>query len=88
VLAEIGFMKPANPANSYFKDVELSLGGNTVTRSFHPLPMADDTQMLGRCPDCGDRITPTWMLVEYERDDGTDGVWAECPSCEVVVAPE
>jgi hypothetical protein len=29
-----------------------------------------------------------WTLVEYEKDDGTEGVWAECPGCGDVVAPE
>ncbi|WP_442903396.1 DUF7837 family putative zinc-binding protein [Halobacterium sp. KA-4] len=28
------------------------------------------------------------MLVEYETSDGENGLWAECPSCEEVVAPE
>ncbi|NHX41506.1 MULTISPECIES: phage terminase large subunit family protein [Haloarcula] len=50
--------------------------------------MPDDTQRLGRCPDCGERITTPWLLLEYEKDDGTEGVWAECPTCEDVVAPE
>jgi hypothetical protein len=50
--------------------------------------MPNDTQSLGRCPDCDEHITTTWLLVEYEKDDGTEGVWAECPSCEDVVAPE
>ncbi|WP_449404572.1 DUF7837 family putative zinc-binding protein [Haloarcula amylolytica] len=50
--------------------------------------MPDDTQSVGRCPDCDNQITTAWILVEYEKDDGTEGVWAECPSCEDVVAPE
>jgi len=53
-----------------------------------PLPMPDDTQRLGRCPNCDERITTPWLLVEYEKDDGTEGIWAECPTCEDVVAPE
>jgi hypothetical protein len=48
----------------------------------------DDTQILGRCPDCGEPIPTAWILVEYEKDDGTEGVWAECPTCDDVVAPE
>jgi hypothetical protein len=59
-----------------------------VTRSFHPVSMPTDDSSLGQCPDCGERISDAWLLVEYSRDDGTDGVWAECPSCEDVVAPE
>ena len=50
--------------------------------------MPDDTQLLGRCPDCGERIPTAWGLIDYEREDDTEGVWAECPSCEKVVAPE
>ena len=49
--------------------------------------MPDDTQILGCCPNCGERIPTAWLLVLYQKDDGTEGVWAECPSCEDVVAP-
>jgi len=57
-----------------------------VTRSL-PLCMTSDAS-LGRCPDCGERISRAWLLVEYEKDNGTTGIWAECPSCEDVVSPE
>ncbi|MEF8975799.1 MAG: hypothetical protein V5A21_06200 [Halapricum sp.] len=50
--------------------------------------MTTDEQLLGHCPDCGKEISRAWLLVEYEKADGTAGVWAECPSCEDVVAPE
>jgi phage terminase large subunit GpA-like protein len=50
--------------------------------------MNSDGSSLGRCPECGERIPPAWLLVEYEREDSTEGVWAECPACEGVVAPE
>ncbi|WP_254280656.1 phage terminase large subunit family protein [Haloarcula marina] len=50
--------------------------------------MSDDTQTLGRCPDCDECIPTAWALVEYTKDDGTEGLWAECPGCEDVVAPE
>jgi hypothetical protein len=50
--------------------------------------MHDDTQRLGHCPDCGEQIPEAWILVEYEKNDGTEGVWAECPACNDVVAPE
>jgi hypothetical protein len=43
---------------------------------------------LGSCPDCGTQIPATWLLIEYETDDGTESVWAECPECEDVVSPE
>jgi hypothetical protein len=59
-----------------------------VTRSFHPVSMPTDDSSLGQCPECGDRIAAAWLLVEYSKDDGTDGIWAECPACEAVVAPE
>jgi hypothetical protein len=48
----------------------------------------NDTQILGRCPDCGEEIPTGWRLIDYEKDDGTEGVWAECPTCDDVVAPE
>ena len=51
-------------------------------------PMPDDRRVLGCCPDCGERIPTAWVLVEYKKNDGTDGVWAECPECADVVAPE
>jgi len=43
---------------------------------------------IGRCPECGERIPPAWILVEYEKDNGEAGIYAECPACEGVVAPE
>ena len=52
------------------------------------LSMNADESFLGRYPDCGESIPKAWLLVEYEKDDGTEGVWAECPACEDVVAPE
>jgi hypothetical protein len=52
------------------------------------LCMNADESSLGHCPDCGERISKAWLLVEYEKNDGTEGVWAECPACEDVVAPE
>jgi hypothetical protein len=36
--------------------------------------MPDDTQILGRCPHCGKRISTAWRLIEYEQADGTEGV--------------
>ncbi|CQH63594.1 small CPxCG-related zinc finger protein (plasmid) [Halobacterium hubeiense] len=50
--------------------------------------MPPDDLSLGQCPNCGEPISHAWLLVEYTKDDGTDGVWAECPSCEDVVEPE
>lgn len=53
-----------------------------------PPRMNTDASSLGRCPECGDQIPETWLLVEYEKDDGSEGIWAECPVCDDVVAPE
>lgn len=53
-----------------------------------PLPMNTDESFLGRCPECGEDIFEAWILVEYEKNDGTEGVWTECPACGDVVAPE
>jgi hypothetical protein len=50
--------------------------------------MTSDATNLGRCPDCGESIPAAWLLVEYEKDDGKTGIWAECPDCEDVVEPE
>jgi hypothetical protein len=53
-----------------------------------PLSMSTDEASLGRCPECGKRLPTVWLLVEYEKEDGQTGIWAECPDCEDVVAPE
>lgn len=50
--------------------------------------MNGDASILGRCPDCGERISEAWLLVEYKKDDGETGIWAECSTCEGVVSPE
>jgi len=50
--------------------------------------MNADESPLGGCPDCGESIPPAWRLIDYEKDDGSEGIWAECPSCEDVVEPE
>ena len=50
--------------------------------------MHSDETVLGRCPECGEPISEAWLLVEYEKADGSKGVWAECSTCEDVVAPE
>jgi len=62
-------------------------GRHTVTRSLQSLRMTSNSA-LGCCPDCGERIPTRWCLIDYEREDGTEGVWAECPACKDVVAPE
>ena len=50
--------------------------------------MSRNRSMLGRCPKCGEEIPSGWTLIEYEKADGTVGIWAECPACEEVVSPE
>ncbi|QSG16367.1 Zn finger protein, C2C2 type (plasmid) [Halapricum desulfuricans] len=50
--------------------------------------MSDQTEPLGMCPMCGAEIEPFQLLVEYEKDDGTTGRFAECESCGEVVRPE
>ena len=49
--------------------------------------MTVDESFLGRCPECNADISEAWVLVRYERTDGTEGVWTECPECGEVVAP-
>jgi len=50
--------------------------------------MTRNTSILGRCPECGEEVSTAWVLIEYERADGSTGVWAECPTCGEVVSPE
>jgi len=57
-----------------------------VTRSLPPLMTGDPP--LGRCPKCGEELSIAYILVEYEKDDGTTGIWAECPTCDEVVSPQ
>ena len=61
--------------------------GNLSHAPFLPL-MTDDTPKLGRCPECEENISAAYILVEYEKNDGTTGIWAECPSCDDVVNPD
>ena len=59
-----------------------------LSQPLPPLCMDVDESPVGRCPNCGEDILEAWILVEYEKDDGTEGVWTECPACGDVVAPE
>jgi uncharacterized C2H2 Zn-finger protein len=43
---------------------------------------------LGTCPRCGQSLHAERMLIEYERADGSHGVYAECPACDAVVTPD
>jgi len=49
--------------------------------------MTRNSSLLGGCPECGEDISEGWLLIEYEKADGTTGIWAECPACEDVVRP-
>jgi formate dehydrogenase maturation protein FdhE len=42
---------------------------------------------VGRCPICGEPITSTQVLIEYETATGIR-VYAECRNCSDVVHPE
>ena len=53
-----------------------------------PSAMTTDAAPLGRCPECGRSVPSGWALIEYERANGEQGVFAECPSCESVIRPE
>lgn len=50
--------------------------------------MTTNRSEAGHCPNCGEEIPDAWHLVEYTTDTGGTGIWAECPTCEDVVAPE
>jgi len=50
--------------------------------------MNSDETELGQCPECGEPIPDAWLLLKYQKQDGTEGVWAECPACKDVVAPK
>ncbi|WP_449272374.1 DUF7837 family putative zinc-binding protein [Halorussus halophilus] len=49
--------------------------------------MAEKQERLGDCPNCSESIADRDVLVRYEREDGTEGVYAECPGCWEVVSP-
>jgi hypothetical protein len=50
--------------------------------------MTNDDPRLGVCPNCGHDIRPVDELITYERSDESIGVFAGCPSCEMVINPE
>jgi len=49
--------------------------------------VTENASRLGRCPECEADISEPWVLIEYEKSNGTPGVWAECPGCGGVVDP-
>lgn len=50
--------------------------------------MSEERPTVGACPQCERALGTEWVLIEYERADGSRGRFAECPDCEAVVAPE
>ncbi|MFC4358758.1 hypothetical protein ACFO0N_12475 [Halobium salinum] len=50
--------------------------------------MSEEIPSLGVCPRCERTLGEEWLLIEYERADGSRGQFAECPECDAVVAPE
>lgn len=62
-----------------------------LTSSFdadRDFPMNTNESFLGQCPNCGKQIPEARLLVEYTKDDGETGIWADCPACNDVVAPK
>lgn len=49
--------------------------------------MSDQNTSIGVCPNCERSVTTASLLIEYERDDGTTGQFADCPHCDSVVKP-
>ena len=48
---------------------------------------AERPSTVGVCPLCETSIDRHNVLIEYERSEGTAGVYAECPDCRDVVTP-
>ncbi len=51
-----------------------------------PWLMTVNEPALGRCPRCDREIPATYLLIEYETEEGLAS-FAECPGCGEVVAP-
>ena len=83
-----GVFDPKTAKGLHSRMTDFRLEGTLSHAPSNPLSMSADESSLGRCPDCGERIPTAWRLIDYEKDDGTEGVWAECPACSEVVAPE
>ncbi|WP_449404858.1 DUF7837 family putative zinc-binding protein [Haloplanus natans] len=50
--------------------------------------MINDSRTHGRCPMCDEIISAAHILVEYKKNNGATGIWAECLLCDDVVSPE
>jgi NAD-dependent SIR2 family protein deacetylase len=49
--------------------------------------MSDEESRLGVCPECGWSLGREWLLIEYEKESGETGRFADCPECDAVVKP-
>lgn len=47
----------------------------------------DPETVLGACTFCGETVTDRYVIIEYGRESGELGVWAECPGCHEIVDP-
>jgi hypothetical protein len=50
--------------------------------------MSNTEDGIGQCPVCRYAITAADVLIRYERADDTEGIFADCPACREIVAPE
>jgi hypothetical protein len=48
----------------------------------------DPQAELGTCSFCGAIVAAQDVIVEYERQNGAPGIWAECPDCSEIVDPK
>ena len=72
---------------SYLGKGRLKFGWKEHCHTLLP-PMNGGKASLGSCSERGEKVSEAWVLREYEKNDGTEGVWTECPTCGDVVAPE
>ena len=86
-LPEIRCVRPTKPPKAYVLPLMIFIW-KEHSHTLLPPSMNADESSLGRCPECGEDISEAWILVEYKKNDGTEGVWTECPACGDVVAPE
>lgn len=47
----------------------------------------DSDTVLGACTFCGETVADRHVIIEYERESGELGVWAQCPGCREIVDP-
>lgn len=50
-------------------------------------PPTADRSILGTCPDCGETIPSSRLLMKYTRENGWPRIFAECQGCGDVVHP-